>query len=57
MQVDVECDEGRMVHLTKQLKRQVSCLSLNEYDRGEDFPPDPHPLISRSDESFGKLLS
>ncbi|XP_045605547.2 tryptophan 5-hydroxylase 1 [Procambarus clarkii] len=46
--VDIECDNSKMDDLTKLLQRQMSCLSLHDYDKGEDFPP-PTPL---SQESF-----
>ncbi|KAF2363615.1 ACT domain [Trinorchestia longiramus] len=36
--VNIECDNPQMEEVTKQLKRQVSCLSLHEYDRGDQFP-------------------
>ncbi|XP_076064743.1 tryptophan hydroxylase [Oratosquilla oratoria] len=36
--VDIECDNSHMDNLTRLLRRQVSCLSLHEYDQGEEFP-------------------
>ncbi|XP_053652027.2 tryptophan 5-hydroxylase 1 [Cherax quadricarinatus] len=46
--VDIECDNSKMDDLTRLLQRQLSCLSLHDYDKGEDFPP-PTPV---SQESF-----
>ncbi|XP_068234296.1 tryptophan 5-hydroxylase 1 [Palaemon carinicauda] len=36
--VDIECDNSRMDRLTRLLQRQMSCLSLQDYDKGEEFP-------------------
>ncbi|XP_018008045.1 tryptophan 5-hydroxylase 1 [Hyalella azteca] len=49
--VDIECDNPQMEEVTKQLRRQVSCLSLHEYDRGDEFP-EPPPCGLPTDESF-----
>ncbi|KAK7079260.1 hypothetical protein SK128_000945, partial [Halocaridina rubra] len=48
--VDIECDNSKMDNLTRLLQRQLSCLSLHDYDKGEAFPPST-PM---SQESFGK---
>ena len=52
--VDIECDNTQMDSVTRQLKRQVSCLSLHEYDRGDEFPDPPLPASLQMEESFGK---
>ncbi|XP_069975182.1 tryptophan 5-hydroxylase 1 isoform X2 [Penaeus vannamei] len=45
--VDIECDNSQMDNLTRILQRQMSCLSLHDYDQGEDFPP-PTPMAQES---------
>ena len=51
--VDIECDNTRMDGLTKRLQRDVSCLSLHDYDKGEDFPSTP---CLTSQESIGQYI-
>ncbi|XP_050720911.1 tryptophan 5-hydroxylase 1-like [Eriocheir sinensis] len=49
--VDIECDNSRMDHLTRLLQRQMSCLSLHDYDQGESFPEEMPETFS-TQESF-----
>ena len=53
--VDIECDNSRMDNLTKLLQRQMSCLSLHDYDQGDAFPEESPQSIS-TQESFGKCV-
>lgn len=51
--VNLECENSEMEELTGMLRREVSCLSLDEYDEGREFPQNMQ-LVAQ--ESFGWIL-
>ena len=46
--LDVDCDDKKLKQMNLALKRDLSSISLQSFDEGEEVPPTPGPVMGQS---------